>query len=205
MSLDDYNKKPRVQKENDSKTTGDGIICGLSAMQGMRSEMEDSHLMVIDYPFPGWSFYAVFDGHGGDFSSKTCSKLLHRQIFICLFKKFGIDPIANNLDIVNYEHVKNKCLNEETIISAIKEGFLQMDRLLREIRDQSDKSGTTVIAALINPLNIYLINCGDSRGLLVKRNLIEISTFDHKPSELKERQRIQNVCFKKLSIPQMFT
>ena len=49
-----------------------------------------------------------------------------------------------------------------------------------------------VVACLLTPTHTFLINCGDSRGILVKGNHIEMNTYDHKPSQLKEKQRIQN-------------
>lgn len=91
------------------------------------------------------------------------------------------------------------------MINAVKEGFFEFDKILRkkaivQETDSSymyptfmDKSGTTVVACLITKKHIYLINCGDSRGILVRRdNRLELVTFDHKPSQLKEKQRIQN-------------
>lgn len=96
-------------------------------------------------------------------------------------------------------------LSEEQIIEAVKLGFLNLDK---EMRDKAispdndptayyqtfiDKSGTTVVACLITKKHIYLINCGDSRGILVRRPCkLELVTYDHKPSQLKEKQRIQN-------------
>ena len=48
------------------------------------------------------------------------------------------------------------------------------------------------MACLLTPTQLFLINCGDSRGILVKGNHIELNTYDHKPTQLKEKQRIQN-------------
>lgn len=104
---------------------------------------------------------------------------------------------------------KNRDMNElkeEHIIQAVKNGFLKLDEELKdklispEDRGKNtmypnflDKSGTTVVACLITKKHIYLINCGDSRGILVRRNAhLELVTYDHKPSQLKEKQRIQN-------------
>jgi serine/threonine protein phosphatase PrpC len=58
--------------------------------------------------------------------------------------------------------------------------------------NKDDKSGTTVIACLITPQHIFMINAGDSRAILVRNNEIEFYTYDHKPNQLKERERIQN-------------
>ena len=79
-------------------------------------------------------------------------------------------------------------------MGAIKSGFFQLDRRLQEAnaRNEQDRSGTTVVCALISPRSIYLVNCGDSRAILVRDDFIELCTYDHKPTQPKERQRIQN-------------
>lgn len=86
-------------------------------------------------------------------------------------------------------------LTDDEILHAIKDAFLIVDKKLRElepIRSEQDHSGTTVVGALISPTTIYLMNCGDSRAIFVRDKYIEICTYDHKPTQLKERQRIQN-------------
>jgi serine/threonine protein phosphatase PrpC len=85
-------------------------------------------------------------------------------------------------------------LTDDEIVSAIKAGFFSLDKRLHEenAKNEQDRSGTTAVCALITPKNIYLINCGDSRGILVREDSIELCTYDHKPTQLKERQRIQN-------------
>ncbi len=85
-------------------------------------------------------------------------------------------------------------LNDDEIHDAIKAAFFSLDRRLQEenAKNEQDRSGTTAVCALVSPKNIYLINCGDSRAILVRDDVIEICTYDHKPTQLKERQRIQN-------------
>ncbi len=55
---------------------------------------------------------------------------------------------------------------------------------------QSSKLGQ-VSACLITPTQIYLINCGDSRGLIVSDNQIKIATKDHNPDDSIELERIK--------------
>jgi len=73
MSHDFYvGDKSRFKKENQVGRTKDGLVFGVSCMQGWRPEMEDAHAAFIDEaPLDSWSFFAVFDGHGGDFAAKT--------------------------------------------------------------------------------------------------------------------------------------
>ena len=45
-----------------------GIRWGLTKLQGVRDEMEDDALIVQPDTLQGFSFAAVFDGHGGSSS-----------------------------------------------------------------------------------------------------------------------------------------
>ena len=51
-----------------------------------------------------------------------------------------------------------------TLSTAIKAAFLELDRELRE--SLTDRSGTTCTALLITPKHFLFINCGDSRTIL---------------------------------------
>lgn len=55
-----------------------------------------------------------------------------------------------------------------------------------------DKSGSTAVACLITPSHVYLINCGDSRAILASGHRVALGTYDHKPINPNERERIQN-------------
>ena len=49
-----------------------GLRYSVAEMKGWRSEMEDAYCANMNKP-DGWSFFGIFDGHGGDFSSKHVS------------------------------------------------------------------------------------------------------------------------------------
>jgi serine/threonine protein phosphatase PrpC len=84
---------------------------------------------------------------------------------------------------------------ENRLKKAIRQGFLDLDdkiRHLPEFERGEDKSGSTAVACLISPTHIYLINCGDSRALVSSENHVVLSTYDHKPINPTERERIHN-------------
>lgn len=116
---------------------------------------------------------------------------LWKHIHIALCESVGVSSTQTSTNSKPFDE-----LNEEQIIEAIKNGFYKCDtylvgKLHRETYE--DKSGTTVVACLITNKHLYLINCGDSRGLFVRtNNFLELVTYDHKPTQLKEKQRIQN-------------
>lgn len=95
---------------------------------------------------------------------------------------------ANSL----YPHIPDY---QRRLKEAIRKGFLDFDeklRLMPEFDRGEDKSGSTAVACLISPTDVYLINCGDSRAIFVSDNKIALSTYDHKPINPSERERIQN-------------
>jgi protein phosphatase 1B len=77
----------------------------------------------------------------------------------------------------------------------VRQGFLDLDdkiRQLPEFNRGEDKSGSTAVACLITPSHTYLINCGDSRAILVSGGECVLGTYDHKPINPCERERIEN-------------
>jgi serine/threonine protein phosphatase PrpC len=258
--------KPKTEKTNDNGQ-GNNIRYGLSAMQGWRIEMEDSHSSVIGLPKPGfeeWSFFAVFDGHAGGTVSKFSSKELLSSILNADTELFDElkeiysnnqqspsenstttqikteNNVTNNETHLDSTNSPNKQTsnnsNEETnktnsnkkddsnknntnsiedelssvnlttpskytqsienrLKNAIRKGFLDLDEKIRqmpEFHHGEDKSGSTAVACLISPSHVYLINCGDSRAILVSNNEVVLGTYDHKPINPNERERIQN-------------
>lgn len=136
--------------------------------QGPRSTMEDSHVSVrISDDI---LMYGVFDGHGGDRVSKLLTTKLPEKMY----------------DALSYVDLDN----EEKVVKSIKSAFLSVDDDIYHEFDGDD--GSTAIVALIIKNKLYMINLGDSRGILVDTsgiNQIPVVTKDHKPKN--ERERIE--------------
>ena len=175
--------KPKTDKSNDSGN-GNDLNYGLASMQGWRIEMEDAHCAIVNLPlkdFNDWSFFAVFDGHAGAKVSQYCSENLLNSIL-----KTENSYFSNNNNV-------NSNNSSDKIKAAIRQGFLDLDTKIRNLPDFSngeDKSGSTAVACLVSPNNIFLINCGDSRGILVRNDTVMLKTSDHKPNIPAERDRI---------------
>ncbi|KAG0334361.1 hypothetical protein BG004_000438 [Podila humilis] len=108
--------------------------------------MEDAHTTILDLEDDGkgTAFFAVFDGHGGPSVAQYCGEGLHKRI------------------------VADKAFVKGDNRTAIKNGFLEMDRALRYDPEYgNDTSGCTAITATITKHNkIYIANAGDSRAVL---------------------------------------
>ncbi|XP_071497899.1 protein phosphatase 1B-like isoform X1 [Diadema antillarum] len=177
-------EKPNTEKENEHGS-GNGLRYGLSSMQGWRVEMEDAHSAVIGLPQTGlkdWSFFAVFDGHAGSKVAKHCAVHL-------------LPEISSSPDFLNSCKSNGKDASE-CIKESIRTGFLSIDSKMRTDfarTDGSDKSGSTAVAVLISPTQMFFANCGDSRAVLSRsgREKPAFSTEDHKPGKPNEMKRIE--------------
>ncbi|CAG8771746.1 18171_t:CDS:2 [Gigaspora margarita] len=122
----------------------DRILYASSAMQGWRISMEDAHtaaLKLLDKK--GYSYFGVYDGHGGQNVAKYSGNFLHARIA--------------------------KDENFETDLSkAIQAGFLATDNDLKnDPQFQNDPSGCTAVMSIVTPNgDIYVGNAGDSRAVL---------------------------------------
>lgn len=175
-----YLSKPNKTK---SSQIGEGarLKYGVSAMQGWRMSMEDSHISEPSFA-DGMSLFAVFDGHGGPEVAKFCSKY---------FPKYLKDN--QNFIVGNYK-------------AALEETFLKMDELLmsdegsellKEFRSEHDMSNsfagcTANVVLFVNDI-AYVANAGDSRAVIYT-NASEVVplSFDHKPDVETEKKRIHN-------------
>ncbi|KAL1869988.1 hypothetical protein VTK73DRAFT_2858 [Phialemonium thermophilum] len=169
--------EPVVEKTS-STGEDDRLIYGVSAMQGWRISMEDSHTTVLDllahnkeaaksHP-TRLSFFGVYDGHGGSTVAQFAGDNIHNIITKQEAFKSG-----------NYEQ-------------ALKDGFLATDRaILTDPKYEEEVSGCTACVGLIAGDKIYIANAGDSRSVLGVRGRAKPLSFDHKPQNEAEKARIQ--------------
>ncbi|KAK4190725.1 putative phosphatase 2C [Podospora australis] len=167
--------EPVVEKI--SENGGDErLLYGVSAMQGWRISMEDSHTTELDL-LAGTpaakqhaskiSFFGVFDGHGGDKVAVFTGANIHNIIAKQDTFKTG-----------NYEQ-------------ALKDGFLATDRaILNDPKYEDEVSGCTACVGLITEDKIYTANAGDSRSVLGVKGRAKPLSFDHKPQNEGEKARI---------------
>jgi protein phosphatase 2C family protein 2/3 len=146
-----------------------------ASVQGRRPYNEDrSHslhpLIPPSSTDPSTSFFAVFDGHGGEEAVDWVSSRL-------------ADCIASQPDYTTGDKHR-----------AIEQGFLHCDQLLTTASTTTPigSSGTTCGCVLIDSTHIYTGNCGDTRNVLARSNSDPIElTVDHKPTDPSERSRIE--------------
>ena len=111
------------------------------------------------------AYFAVFDGHLGDFTSRHCSIHL-------------LDNITKTSDF--------KCGD---ICSAIRLGFADTENYMKL---QKITSGSTAVCAFVTRDKIYTANLGDSRAVLCRGGAPVMVTKDHTAADPEELQRIKD-------------
>lgn len=137
------------------------------SIKGKRSYMEDTYCIDNENNI---SIYGVFDGHGGTIISDTLKKIIP-------------------------DFFRNKIFINDVDKTKIENAFIIIEKYLRSLVANNTVGSTACIVVKYNN-NIYCINLGDSRLVLLKSKSnilteddIIIETDDHKPN--KEKRRIE--------------
>lgn len=163
-----------VQPADDSKQSKGDVLFqyGTFSAQGRRENMEDEVCIVGDFSVNGahikgsFSFFAVYDGHGGRNAALFARD--HLQSYL-----------ADEL---------SKCA---TIPEALTSTYLRTDEQF--LLSTKDTSGTTAAVALLEHSTrmLFIANAGDSRIVLCRDGIAFAMTVDHKPDNPEEIDRIR--------------
>ena len=114
--------------------------------------MEDRHVACTEIEgLPGHSFFAVFDGHGGDEAAIISAEHATEGLLprIMAQKAIGL-------------YTQSGCSDPQLLGQAMIAGFKECDALMRP---QISRSGTTAVTAFVTPTHFICANAGDSRGV----------------------------------------
>ena len=126
----------------------------------------------IHRTWPKMSYFAVFDGHGGE----NCSEYLKNNF---------LDYLIENK---NFPHDIKTSITET--FDKLEDEFYEKNK--QKPKDQIDNSGSCALVAIMTENKIYIGNIGDSRAIMSLNNGTKVKqlTIDHKPNNLKEFERI---------------
>ena len=162
---------------------------GANSYQGIvRDHNEDRVKIILDYKLnksvseygniisPNISYFAIYDGHGGNKCCNFLQENLHNYIFESEF--FPLNPPST----INQAYEK----------AELNFKIISLDEQNKKL---IDKSGSCALSALIIDEWCYISYLGDSRGLYSydSGNQLYQVTRDHKPDDIKERLRIEKV------------
>lgn len=168
-----------------------GLRYAVSSMQGWRVRMEDEHSLVGELLSPpglrNISLFAVYDGHGGSFTSNYAG-----NHFVSIFsarkevKEYAAMSQADRDDVPGLALLKAGLVN----------AFFEIDEKIRAARGSAgrlnDRSGSTIVVVIITPKHFVCANAGDSRACFRRDGIAKPLSFDHKPNEPVELSRIVN-------------
>ncbi|KAI8888763.1 PP2C-domain-containing protein [Backusella circina FSU 941] len=160
--------EPKVEKSS-LYDKNQFLMYGLSAMQGWRLTMEDAHCAELKLQDTEASFFGVFDGHAGSTAAQLTGKYLQKLI-----------RTSEYFDKKEYE-------------KALVDAYMKMDReLLEDPVFLKEPSGCTAVTALFTPdhKSVFVANAGDSRCIISSNGESKALSYDHKPGNPKETQRI---------------
>eukprot|EP00913_Durusdinium_trenchii_P006497 g6107.t1 len=149
-------------------------------MQGWRRTHEDAHLLCPDEGSHGGVF-AVLDGHGGSSAASGGARLLEEAL-----KKVAFSGTLSGKSELEVQNI-------------LEEAFLDTDLRLRSHLEPEDRSGSTVVACILVPMDtsdsphrftVQLAHAGDSRAVLSRQGTLFCSK-DHKPNREDETRRIE--------------
>jgi len=180
----DYNSYPSVELSLNSFNIIVGY--GANSYNGLiRKYNEDKIKVIPNYKLtkevkkkngeiinPNISYFAIYDGHGGNGCSNFLQENLHNYIF-----SSDYFPLYT--------------------MQAINGAFVQAEKtfysMVSENGNLTDKSGSCAVSCLIMDEWCFIINLGDSRALYSfdSGNKLFQVTRDHKPNDPIEKERIE--------------
>ena len=211
-------------KTTETSSTQDGAIqFAVSEMKGWRDTMEDCHTTCTSIPIHGSKeslddhcLFAVYDGHGGGFTSsyagstfvRVFSKRPELKQYAALPKVgknsredvTGVDKLRRALratfldldrDLWDLQIAQNESmLRKLTLEREANHGRETNETLHAQSRIRPERSGSTIVVVLITPSHTICANAGDSRAILRQGSKVFPLSFDHKPSNVCEQERI---------------
>ncbi|KAI9084534.1 hypothetical protein K1719_033522 [Acacia pycnantha] len=207
-----YLSTPKTEKSSEDGEN-DRLRYGLSSMQGWRRTMEDAHAAHPDLDV-STSFFAVYDGHGGNAVAKFCAKHLHQQLLkheAYLAGDLGTSLQSSFLRMDEMMRGQRgwrelAVLGEKSKkFSGMRNWFIRTSKkgaVNGEVDDwayeegphcgfRGPKAGCTACVAVIRGNHLLVANAGDSRCVLSRKGQAHDLTKDHKPDLEVEKYRIQ--------------
>ncbi|RWR96417.1 protein phosphatase 2C 57 [Cinnamomum micranthum f. kanehirae] len=143
-----------------------GIRWGSTQLQGPREEMEDDVVLRSD-SLNGFSFAAVFDGHGGFSSVKFLRDELYKECLAAL--QGGLLLSSRDFSVIR---------------DAIQKAFVETDSKLSNWLEETckeDESGSTATVIFLGENVLIISHVGDSCVVISRSGKAEVLTSPHRP------------------------
>ena len=210
-----YQSRASTEKTTLTGASANGkYVWASSSMQGWRSTMEDSDIVVTDYlGDPDMCLFGVFDGHGGASVAACCQKYMAsvlgsrpefksgdfpaalRAAFLHLDKQIRYPDGISTLEVLlrNAEESHEFTDMAPSQLPSAAADFSVSNVPLHELEklpQMTSSAGSTAVVALVKDGMIICANAGDSRCVLSRKGVAFPLSDDHKPRNDLEYQRI---------------
>ncbi|KAI3468615.1 hypothetical protein Pfo_025278 [Paulownia fortunei] len=175
--------------EGSSGSKSCGLVYGYVSMMGRRRVMEDA----VTVAPPGWlageySFFAVYDGHGGAKVAEKCGEKMHT----CLEKHIEKAKKVPEEKDFDWEKVMVECFSGmDKDLEENRSGAEVVQREDRAAAAAERMMGSTAVVVLVGKDEVVVANCGDSRAVLCRGGVAVPLSRDHKPDRADEKERIE--------------
>lgn len=134
-----------------------------------------------------FTYFGIFDGHGGYGAAVMASQNLHICLMKHLTKILDLDLLSNKCN--SLYHTIN---TDDLIIGALESSFFEMDDLIFEERHSCPNTGgcTALVSVLLQD-KLYVAQAGDSRAVVIRKDEIICLSKEFTPET--ERERILQV------------
>ena len=130
--------------------------------------MEDASSMIPNIGGTGYSFYGVYDGHGGDKAAR-----------------FLQDKLPFFVETLLKSEAENDTPRNEILAKAILQAEEEFMKIAREDQLQD---GATIVCALVGERKVYVANVGDSEAILSRNGQFSLLTTVHTPARNEEEE-----------------
>ncbi|XP_014790509.1 protein phosphatase 1H isoform X1 [Octopus bimaculoides] len=143
-----------------------------------------------------FTYFGIFDGHGGYGTAVMASQNLHIYLMKHLTKLLDLGMLSKKV----HSSYHNITIND-LIIGALETTFFEMDDLIYQERHLCPNAGgcTALVSVLLDD-KLYVAQAGDSRAVIIRKNDIVCMSQEFTPDT--ERQRIQQLALDNPSLLQ---
>lgn len=177
------------------------LTFSVCASKGLKHYQQDMPVAISDLtaetPLTDtrYSYFAVYDGHAGEFCSKYLQEHLHGAVGTSLAKL--LEKVDTSLEPTDKTEQKRRQL---IIKKAFVDSFRKTDKTICETcKREKHPDGSCAIVMMVRGNVCWIANVGDSKAVMCRvkeedgkmvRKPMPLSK-DHTPLLLKERQRIE--------------
>ncbi|KAG7192203.1 uncharacterized protein KQ657_001921 [Scheffersomyces spartinae] len=165
-----------VEEKTIEHQSHDLLTYCIGSMQGYRMSMEDAHDVKLRED-ESIGVFGVFDGHGG----KQCSLYLSQHLLRMIFRR-----------LKQGEELQEQTVSLTQRQSIIKDSFFAIDKQLEGTPSLVECGSTAIVATYFRDQYIIVANTGDSRCILSVDGQAKNMSYDHKPTIMNERIRVEN-------------